>query len=685
MFPLLRRIFPLAAFGLLAAAVVWAVSFNTLPPADFSFVNGQEIKSVDPSKIDGAPEGRIVNELFEGLYRMAPDPDEPTRLTPQPAMAVGHTLSADQRTYTFKMRPGAIWDNGDPVTAHDFVWSWRRTLHPETASRYSYQLYYIAGAQKYNTGDVGAGDRVEIELADRPDSMQSFPRGTILVGQLKRILKPSEPSLAPDDSDDKKKKARAQWRKRWVYEVEIKPPFDGVFAKQSRPARGPNEARRDSVQPDDVYWARDGALRRFTQSETVVAESARGEKRIEHCHQVLPHFESVAQVKAVDDATLTVTLDHPTPYFLDLVAFYPLYPVNRRCVEEHGFPQWTKVRNIVGNGPYRLKLRRLRDRIRLEKSETYWDADSVSIETIDALAVTSETTMLNMYLNGQIDWAITVPVSVIPQLKVRDDWRSAPFLTTYFFRLNVNRPPLDNPLVRQALNLATDKRQITEYVTRAGQQPARSIVPPGIPDYEPAYCGEYDPEKARELLAKAGYPNGRGFRKIELLINDLEGHRTIAEVIERQWRTNLGIQVEIRQLEWNSYQATTNNMEYDVARAGWIGDYPDPNTFLDMWVTDGPNNSTGFASKEYDDLIARAATITDRAQRMQTLHRAERILMDAQPIIPIYYYVSVNLVRPYVSGFHSNIQDVHPLSRLRIDEAQRRAMREAEKTQGGPR
>jgi oligopeptide transport system substrate-binding protein len=388
---------------------------------------------------------------------------------------------------------------------------------------------------------------------------------------------------------------------------------------------------------------------------------------VERCRHVLPDFDGQVGVRAVDDQTLVVTLDHPTPYFLHLVAFFPLYPVPRQCVERHGSPQWTRPENLVQSGPYQIAFRRIRDRIRLVRNPRYWNASAVQLEVIDALAVNSATTNLNMYLNGEVDWIASVPNAMIPQLRQRQDFLTAPMLTTYFYRVNVTRPPLDDRRVRAALNLAIDKRQICEAVTRGGQVPARGFVPPGIAGYHGAETGEFDVPQARRLLAEAGYPGGRGLRKLQLLYNTSEAHQDIAEVVQQQWKSHLGIDVELRNLEWGVYLDAVTKREYDIARAGWIGDYPDPNTFLDMFVTGGTNNQTGWGDARYDQLIREAQTTPDPHTRLAQLAEAETILMRELPILPIYFYVSINMVRPYVRGFAANILDVHPLHLLEVD------------------
>jgi oligopeptide transport system substrate-binding protein len=620
-----RKIFPYLVLAVGAMAMVWAVSFGTLPRADFAFNNGDEIKTVDPAKATGSPEGRIINGLFEGLLRQTPidqSPDENGVIPLTPVtngVAERYTVSDDGLVYIFHIRDSATWSNGEKVTADDFAWSWQRMLHPETGSQYAYQLHYVSGAMQYNLATLEVGDRVEVELDDRRDPQQLFPRGTVLKGLL----------LSRDEDNEN-------------FTIDIKP-----------------------VQNGEVDWDADGSKQSFTK---LTAKKPGSGKR---CHHVLPDFESTVGILAEDAATLVVTLNNRTPYFTDLVAFYPLYPVNQACVEEHGTPNWTKPGNIVGNGPFVLQFRRIRDRVRMVKNPRYWNTDIVQLEVVDAMAVKSQTTSLNMYINGQLDWTTTVPNPIIPELRKRDDFITAPMLTTYFYRINVERPGLDKVLVRRALNMAIDKQEIVEKVTKAGQLPARSYVPPGLPGFESGLCGEFNPEKARELLAEAGHAGGRGLPKIEILYNTSEGHRDIAQVIQQHWKINLGINVILRNLEWATYLDTIHKTDYAVARAGWIGDYADANTFLDMFVTDGTNNQTNWSNKKYDGLIEAAKSEIDVAARLSLLHQAEQILMDEQPIIPIYFYRSINMVQPRVEGFSANIQDVHPLHLLRIRPVER--------------
>lgn len=614
----LRKAFPYLAFAVLAGAVLYATSFGTLPRADLTFNNATEIKTVDPAKATGEPEGRVIEGLFEGLLRRMPQPGAPppsnrsnTPYTPQYATADDMQVSEDGKTYTFHIRESAKWSDGSPVTAHDYVWSWMRMLHPETESEYAYQLWYLAGAEDYTSAKLEIGRPVEVELADRPQRSQTFPRGTIVRGVLKEIHKPA-------GADEKAAYAAT------VYDIEV-----------------------------------DGKLRSFGR------QPAAQETPVEQLQQILPDFEATVGVKATDDHTLVVTLKNRTPYFPQLLAFYPLYPVNRACVEKYGSPDFTRAENLVTNGPYTIQFRRIRDRVRMVKNPHYWNANAVQLDTIDAMAISSDIAALNMYETGQIDWTTNVPPTIIPDLREREDFKTAPILSVYFYRINCARKPLDDKRVRQALNLAMDKQKICERILRAGEQPATHLVPPGIIGYTSPQGAEYNVEKARQLLAEAGFPEGHNFPKIEILYNTHETHQSLAEVVQDDWRQNLGISVELRGLEWGTYQDAQTNSEYQVARAGWNADYSDPNTFLDMFVTGGGNNKTGWSNAQYDQLIAGAAKESDPQLRMSLLQQAEEILIDEQPIIPIAFYMSKEMVRPTVQGHSLNSMKVHPLHLMR--------------------
>jgi oligopeptide transport system substrate-binding protein len=429
------------------------------------------------------------------------------------------------------------------------------------------------------------------------------------------------------------------------------------------------------------------------------------------------HFGVDAGVVALDAHTLRVELEAPVPYFLELTSFFSAYPVPRQLVERHP-RDWFLPGRIVSNGPFVLESWRVGDRIRLVRNPHYWGRDEVSLASVDALSIENSTTALNLFLRGDVDWLPqTYPEDLADVLRERDDFYSGPGMIVYYYRLNTRRPPFDDPRVRQAIGLAIDRRQITQEVLQLGQLPATTIVPPGMPGYaSPRSSLGFDVARARELLAEAGHPGGRGVRELGILYNTNEGHKKIAEVIADQLRRHLGLQVKAYNQEWQSYLASLAAGEYDIGRAGWIGDYVDPNTFLDLWVTGGSNNQTGWGDADFDALIAAAADVArasaepdrllalaeepgtlrralapvamardPRARgvalarlRLELLRQAEAILVQrAFPVVPIYFYVVSGLISPEVEGFYpelvlpdgsraANLQDLHPLRAIRM-------------------
>jgi len=643
----IRRAFLIVAALVVLAAVAWASIFESIEPAQFSLQSGTDPKTLDPARATGNIEGRILYELFEGLLQMLPEgePDPETGLqpmVPKPAMATSFELSEDKRRYTFHLREDARWTDGTPVTSHDFAWSWQRFLHPATACEYTFHLFGIPHAQAYTQSSVETGDRVEVELWDRPGespgskaNFQHFPRGTMRYGTLRELRKPPEPTAAAKQAD---KDAELNWRDAWVYVVDV------------------------AIENTDGAIDWDG---KTTSMSFASAPPSVAGKDVTQAHHVLVAFGKLGGLETPDDKTFVVNLTDPIPYFPNIVAFYALFPVNKKCVESHGSPMWTNVENIITNGPYKLQMRRLRDRLRLAKNEEYYDAENVSMQTVDFLSLEGQNTALNMYETGQIQWVTDPPPTLLDELKIREDFYNAPQLSVYFYRLNVKRPPLDNVLVRRAIAMAIDRVEIVEQVTKVGQIPAYTTVPPGLAGYESADGFTYSVAKARKLLVDAGYPGGRGIPTLTILYNTTEGHRSIAEVIQQQLQNNLNISVELQNMEWGSFLDKVQQTDFQIARGGWIADYPDPNTFLDMWVTGGPQNNTNWSNKKFDTLISDAAKEGNPAKRLGILRDAEQIWVDELPAIPIYFYTSINLVKPNVKGFFPSSQDLHPIQLLK--------------------
>jgi oligopeptide transport system substrate-binding protein len=244
-----------------------------------------------------------------------------------------------------------------------------------------------------------------------------------------------------------------------------------------------------------------------------------------------------------------------------------------------------------------------------------------------------------------------------------------PYLGTYYFRFNLSRPPTTDLRVRKALSMAVDRESLTKYVTKAGEIPSSTFVPAGMRGYEGVRGLPFDVAGAKKLLAEAGFPDGRGFPKVEVLYSTSELHRVVTQAVQQMWKEHLGIQVDLINVEWKVYLARQGSLDYQISRAGWIGDYVDPNTFLDMWITGGGNNQTAWSNKRYDDLIAQAACkIVNAKDRMRALQEAEKILVaDEVPIMPLYAYVNKGMLSRRVKGWWPNILDQHPLKFISLE------------------
>lgn len=475
---------------------------------------GVEPETLDPAKTTGLPEGTIQTALFEGLVRY----DAQNKI--QPALADSWTVSQDKLTYTFKLKD-TKWSNGDPVTAEDFKFAWLRALDPKTASDYAYQLYYIKGAEAYNT---------------------------------------------------------------------------------------------ESGKKEDVA------------------------------------------IKVVDPKTLEVSLNAPTNQFLGLTAFQTFYPLNQKVVEAH--PDWdTSPEFFVCNGPFLLEKWERKQKLTLVKNPNYWDEKAVKLQKLEIYTIEDNNTAHTMYKTGQLDFLENTPTQEIPKLKGTPDYKIYPDTSLYFYRLNVTKKPFNEIKVRKALAMAIERQPLVDKVAQAGQKPAFAFVPNGFPESDGTdfreVGGSFFSEnvaEAKKLLAEAGYPDGKGFPKTEILINNNDLHVKIAQAIQQMWKKNLGIEVGVVTKEGQVYMKDQHELNYDIARAGWTPDYLDPMTFIDMFVTDGGNNNTGWSSPSYDALVKMANSTGENSIRMKSMHDAESILMKNLPIIPLFFYTNDNLIKPNIKN-----------------------------------
>lgn len=491
--------------------------------------NGSEPKGLDPHLVTGVPENNILQSLIEGLISYHPTND----FEPNPGVASHWETNEDSSVWTFHLRKNALWTNGEPVTAYDFVYAYERILTPSLGARYADMLYIIKNAEAF--------------------------------------------------------------------------------------------------------------------------------------HQEQIHDFSEVGVNALEEHTLKIQLIGPIPYFLSMLKHYSWYPVNPRVIEKHGGmgnrdASWTQVENFVGNGPFRLKYWKTNNYLEVEKSLTYWDRENVKLNGIRFFPIERLSTEESAFRAGQIHYCYQIPLDRIdyykkhePELIHFDD-----YLGTYFYRINVTRPPLDNPLVRKALTLAIDTKTLVKRITKGNEIPATGYVYDSMAGYQSPGNLSFNPEKAKKLLAEAGYPEGKGFPSFEILINTQEAHKVIAEAIQEMWHKYLGIDVGLINQEWKVYLDSQFNLKYDVCRAGWIGDYMDPLTFLMIFTSTSGNNNTGWTNPQYDALYRKITQTGDQEKRMQLMREMEEILLEELPIIPIYWYTRKYLLDSTVRGWNPKLLDNRP-------------------------
>ncbi|MCR4316770.1 MAG: peptide ABC transporter substrate-binding protein [Planctomycetes bacterium] len=707
----------------------------------FVYAEMQSLETLDPAMMTGVAEGRVAQAVFEGLTTYHPE-----TLAPLPGMATSWDVSEDELTYTFHLRNDQVWTcrgydpangsaegfpagTGDPVVAGDFIFALERVLDPETASQYSYMLYAIKNAINYNTM------KMEIEFAEvhrsgseavisKADLLAKFPPGGDVDAGDENALREFLKKKATNLPGDALLKAD---------------PASNESAAEENSAE---EATAEEIAPaavfDPISWDEHGNLHiRLADDKSLAVKFLK------------------LGLDAPDDYTLVIHLDAVTPYFLDITSFSTWLPVNKKCVDTYG-DKWAIVNNIVTNGSYLLAEDFFQNKMVLKRNELYWDKEHVRSESIGVRIIEGESTQVNLYCAGEIDWLNSLPQAQVPVFIAagrdtayagatrpsKDDvpetpefrnpldpgldtnpnyegFMRTPYLGTYYYRFNVTRRPFatnhENSkeigrLLRIAFCHAIDKKMLCEDILKGGQIPADTYVPSGMPGYtRPAGIGvEFNTAKARQYLKEA---RDLGFRDDEMpvlniLYNTSEGHRQIAAFIQDQIKQNLGFDVELQNQEWRVYLDSTQKLDYDLCRAGWIGDYTDPNTFLDMFVTDGGNNNTGWSNELYDKFILtyardprrsladeslRAQLIADcqsqgidvreivedylaqpTAQkvaqiRMKVFESAETLLMHDVPILPLYFYVSMNTIAYGTHGITGNIRNIVPLKWVWVD------------------
>jgi len=379
-------------------------------------------------------------------------------------------------------------------------------------------------------------------------------------------------------------------------------------------------------------------------------------------------------VKAVDDHTLKVKLIKPVPYFLGMIEYMVFAPVPKHIVEkfkaEGKENLWVRPENIVVSGPFQLVEEQFKQYKVYKKNLKYYSTDKVKINKVKVLLIEDYTSAMNAYKTGQHDWSAetSIPTDMLESIRKYKDYHFDPMLTIYFYIFNTLRKPLDDVRVRNALSLAIDRKMIVERITKQGQIPSRDLVAKGIANYIGAESSIYEPETAKKLLAEAGFPGGKGFPKMTIKFNTSEGHRKIAEAIQEMWRSTLGIQIDIANMEFRTLLEDQNQKNFDIVRFAWVADYMDPHTFMQLGLSESENNKSGWKNKKYDELISQTDQTADQKKRFELFTEAEKILASESPIAPIYSYTRSYLKKPYLKGFWPHFQDRHEWKYMWIDE-----------------
>ncbi len=383
-------------------------------------------------------------------------------------------------------------------------------------------------------------------------------------------------------------------------------------------------------------------------------------------------------IKAIDEKTFEVTLESPTPYFLSLITRPAFMPV-RQDIVESAPETWAKDPDTaISNGPFILADYKTGDKLILKKNPNYWDADSVKLDQINYNMIVEASTTLTAYESGDLDIINHIPRQEIPRLIAEDPtFHILPQIGTYYLIFNTKEAPMDDVNVRKALGLAIDRKSITENVSKAGEIPATGFNPVGLKDSQGndfnKTAGDYginidggNAEEAKKLLAEAGYPNGEGFPEITLLYNTSESHKAIAEAIQEMFKQNLNINIKLANQEWAVFQDTKKQGNFQIARGGWIGDYPDPVGLLELFLPESSNNDSKWINEEFEDLINQSKYASG-AERDEIIYQAEEIFMKDAPISPIYYYTDPIMAKENIKGWQKNSMSYWYFGRTSIE------------------
>ncbi|WP_437785740.1 peptide ABC transporter substrate-binding protein [Sorangium sp. So ce1097] len=704
--------------------------------ATFYANNGDEPENLDPGKAVDSVSITLLQQMFEGLTTYAAGD-----LHPVQGVATRWEQSDDNRIFRFHLRPEARWSDGKPVTAHDFEYAWKRVLRPSTASLAATNLHVLKNGELFNLGKLKAlREAATLRSAPRPDAPAalSLPRGAFVVvlgHSPARVTSAVTPLAAPPpgvasvttSEPDEKTGAGERlvfeaagatpppaprdadpgggWREAEVALLAAGPPVacngaaDRWFEVEGPEGRGflPGCLLAPPASADAAYAlvAPHASLPTYDPTAPQAAPPSGAAAGFVPA-PLLVEDDAAVGVRARDDLTLDVELELPTPYFTDLTSFVTLSPVRRDVIEPfeaRGEPdRWFRAENIVVNGPYLLDEWKFRYEITMKRNPAYWAHDALRIHRIVWMEISQYNATLQLYRAGDLDYLgdnSALPYEHLGWLSGKKDLRRTEFLSTVYYELNTRKPPLDDARVRWALNLAIDKRQLVEKITRLGK-PATHYVPDitgsgyaeqaaedrarGADPFSSPEVG-HDPARARALLAEAGFEvvregdelRAKGFPPIEVLYNTGEGHGQVAVAIQDMWKRHLGISVTLRNEEWRVMLGNLQEGNFQVIRLAWYADYNHPQTWLGTFLSYSPNNRSGWADAGFDELVRRAAATADPGESIRLYRTAERRALDGMCRIPLYFEEKPTLVKPWVRGFIPNARSTQLIKWLWID------------------
>lgn len=611
----------LIALGLLIAGCTTSAKNQVyfgkvVPPSDntLHYVSGSEPESLDPQIGTGQPEARIYMAIFEGLTEYHPKTMEPI-----PAIAERWDVNADSSEFVFHLRKNARWSNGEGITARDFVYTFRRGFSPKLAARNAYLGYYIKYAQGYNEGgvfvrDSGTGEfllakdfKEDAVKSDTPPAAPAAPtvnENVALETEFHKFIKSPERLVLPGDEKDRNKA------------LEANPKLKAATADK----------------------------------------------------ELVPvHAEDIG-VEAIDDYTLRVTLTQSAPFFLGVMAHQFFRAVPEKTIEKY-HDAWTQPQNIVTCGPFKVEVWKPYDQLVVVRDPMYWDAARVGLDRIAFYPSDDNTTTMNMYKAGQVDAVLnhTVPAAWLDMIRPLKDYMDAPEVAIEYYQINTKKFPMNDKRVRKAFNMAIDKVALANW--RRIVKPLTAFTPEGIfPGYPQPKGDAFDPETARKLLAEAGFKDAAGnfdpakfpIDQVDITYNTQESNKNVAEFVQAQWKQNLGVTVPLKNQEWKTFLDMRSKVEYNgIARSGWVGDYMDPFTFLNLFYTNAGDNGTGWWDPEYVKMLDAANVELDHQKRYELLAKAEAYLIEAQPVIPLYTSATNWMKKPYVKGMYPNPQTLH--------------------------